>query len=82
MASHVRAISKHCCARRRYSSALLAAIRLPVRPVDDERSQRFWVPSGSSRQPQAPATDLSIRCPLYPQKRTSTAAMRVSALCH
>src|SRR5262249_33430268 len=37
---NVRAISKHCCARRRYSSALLATIPLPVRPVDDKRSRR------------------------------------------
>ena len=40
MASHVRAISKHCCARRRYSSALLATILLPIRPLlDDKRSR-------------------------------------------
>src|SRR6516164_10105795 len=35
-----RIISKHCCARRRSSSALLATILLPVRPLlDDKRSR-------------------------------------------
>ena len=37
------AIPRHCCARRRYSSALLATIRCPVRPVDDERGWRHLV---------------------------------------
>src|SRR5262249_48630882 len=39
------AISRHCCARRRYSSALLATIHSPVRAVDDERGQRHSVQS-------------------------------------
>src|SRR5215831_15503829 len=34
---NVCAISKHCCARRRYFSALLATIPLPVHPLDDKR---------------------------------------------
>src|SRR6516165_8398467 len=49
---NVRAISKHCCARRRYSSALLATIPLPVRPLDDKRGQRRSVSiQDSGRQP-------------------------------
>ena len=47
---NARAISKHRCARRRYSSALLATIPLPIRPIDDKRPRigsvcwrRSWV---------------------------------------
>jgi hypothetical protein len=34
---NARAIFKHRCARRRYSSALLATTPLPIRPVGDKR---------------------------------------------
>src|SRR5262249_49460441 len=42
--------SLYYCARRRSSSALLAATPLPVGAVDDERCRRHWVPSGSGRR--------------------------------
>jgi len=49
---NARAIFKHRCARRRYSSALLATTPLPIRPVGDKRRRlelvsvcwrRWWV---------------------------------------
>jgi len=45
---NVRAISKHCCARRRYSSALLATILQPVRTLDDKRGRRGLVRTRAS----------------------------------
>jgi hypothetical protein len=43
------ASSRHCCARRRYSSALLATTHCPVRPaVADERGLRHLVRLGQS----------------------------------
>ena len=50
---NVRAISKHCCARRRYSSALLATIPLPVCPLDDKRWRRQLVRSDKTQQSPA-----------------------------
>jgi len=46
---NVPAISKHCCARRRYSSALLATTRGPRCTICDKRSRRRVVPDARKR---------------------------------
>src|SRR5262249_40238366 len=72
----VPAISRHCWARRQYSSALLATAYCP-RPLDDERGRRQLV---RSIQQQNPASGRPGRgfCARY--ARETNAPIRVTTV--
>jgi hypothetical protein len=58
---NARAIFKHRCARRRYSSALLATTPLPIRPVGDKRRRLELVRSAGGVHGWSGGTDVCLR---------------------